>query len=95
MKRSLLIILILLFVSPLFGIYLANIVGYHEPLDIAGELLDLKDISDEINWTPFKDYTVPGLPDWLGYITSGALGILIIMLIGSLVKTFMKRDRVR
>lgn len=94
MKRSLLIILILLFVSPLFKIYLANIVGYHEPLDITGELLDLKDISDEINWTPFKDYTVPGLPDWLGYIISGALGILIIMLIGSLVKTFMKRDRV-
>jgi len=80
--KSLIVIIVLILISPVFGIILADMVGYHEPLDVAAELLGLKDISEEINWTPFFDYTVPGLPDVVGYIISGFIGVGIILGIG-------------
>jgi len=73
-RRALLLIAALLAVSPLFGVVLANLVGYREPLDLAAEALGLRETTEEVNWTPLLDYTVPGLPDWLGYIVSGAIG---------------------
>jgi ABC-type Mn2+/Zn2+ transport system ATPase subunit len=54
------------------------------PLDVAGDLLHLKDIRYQINWTPFIDYTVPGLPDMVGYAVAGVMGFLIILGIGYL-----------
>lgn len=81
-KKALLIIIILLLISPVFGVILADMVGYHEPLDIAAEELGLSDISEEINWTPFFDYTVPGLDPVTGYIVSGIIGLAIIIVIG-------------
>ncbi len=80
--KALIIIILLILISPVFGIILADIVGYHEPLDVAAELLGLKDIGEEINWTPFFDYKVPGLPDVIGYIISGFIGVGIILGIG-------------
>jgi len=38
-----------------------------------------------VNWTPFFDYTFPGLDPITGYIVSGLIGILIIMAIGWLM----------
>jgi len=90
MRRSWIVILALLLISPIFGIYLADLVGYHEPLDIAAELLGLKDVTEEISWTPFLDYSVPGLPPWLGYVVSGALGIAVILVIGLLIRFIMR-----
>lgn len=81
-SKTLIIIIALVLISPVFGIILADMVGYHEPLDIAAELLRLKDISEKINWTPFFGYTVPGLPNVIGYIVSGFIGIGIILGIG-------------
>ena len=81
-RRALLIIAILLLISPLFGVVLADMVGYHEPLDLAAEELGLNDISEEINWAPFFDYTFPGLDPITGYIVSGAIGLVIIVVIG-------------
>jgi len=81
-RRVLLIIVVLLLVSPLFGVILADMVGYHEPLDLAAEELGLSDISEEISWTPFFDYTFPGLDPVTGYIVSGAIGLVIIVVIG-------------
>lgn len=66
-------------VSPLFGVLLADVVGYHEPLDVAAEALNLQDLTESINWTPLMDYTVPGLPAELGYIISGLIGVGIIL----------------
>ncbi len=69
-------------VSPIFGVYLADMVGYHEPLDLVAERLNLPDYTEDFNWTPFLDYTVPGLPDWAGYIVSGLVGVSIILILG-------------
>ncbi|MEZ0248832.1 MAG: PDGLE domain-containing protein [Thermoproteus sp.] len=76
-KRYLVLLLILLLISPIFGVWLANIVGYAEPLDHVAEALGLNESS--IEWTPFKDYTVPGLPDWVGYIIAGLMGIAVFI----------------
>ncbi|MEM2234903.1 MAG: cobalamin biosynthesis protein [Desulfurococcaceae archaeon] len=75
--RWLIVTTALILVSPLFGIYLADLVGYHEPLDIAIEILGLKEWEDE--W-PFKDYSIPGLDPYLGYIASGFIGVGAIAL---------------
>lgn len=78
-KRYLILILILLLISPIFGVILANAVGYAEPLDHVAEMLHLNESS--INWTPFADYTVPGLPDTVGYIIAGAIGVAVFILL--------------
>lgn len=84
-RRALLATLALVVVSPIFGIYLAELVGYHEPLDLAAETLGLRETTEEVNWTPFLDYTVPGLPDWLGYVVSGLIGVAIVLALGYLL----------
>jgi len=90
-RKALMIILILVFISPVFGVILADMIGYHEPLDVAAENLNLPDLTDMINWTPFVDYSVPGLPDELGYILAGILGISIILVIGVIINSVVKR----
>lgn len=84
-RRALIAIVILLVVSPLFGVVGAELVGYHEPLDVAAEALGLEESSIWSGLLP--DYSTPGLPeDWLsasmGYIISGVVGVLIILAIG-------------
>jgi len=81
-KRAWIAIAALLLVSPLFGVVLADMAGYHEPLDIVADRLDLNDTSEKVNWTPFFDYTVPGLDPVTGYIASGVIGIAVILAIG-------------
>jgi len=88
-RNQLYLLIILIAISPIFGVYLANLIGYHEPLDIVAEKLELNEL--EINWTPLKDYIVPGLPDWLGYIVAGFLGVGIIIFIGHIAKIFVWR----
>uniref|UniRef100_A0A7J3X715 Cobalamin biosynthesis protein n=1 Tax=Thermofilum pendens TaxID=2269 RepID=A0A7J3X715_THEPE len=90
-RRALLLTLALLVISPLFGVYLAELVGFHEPLDIAAEELGLEEITEEINWTPFLDYTVPGLPDWLGYVVSGLIGVGVVLALGLLLLKLLER----
>jgi len=84
-KKALLAIAVLLVVSPLFGVVGAELVGYHEPLDVAAERLGLEEAGLWSGILP--DYTVPGLPeDWaglsVGYIISGLVGVAIILAIG-------------
>ena len=92
-KRAWVTIFVLLLVSPLFGVILAEIVGYHEPLDVAAELLGKRDLTEEVNWTPFLDYTIPWLPAEIGYIVSGFIGVAVIMFIGFLAKKASARAR--
>lgn len=84
--RAWFLIILLLLVSPLFGVILANAVRYHEPLDLAAELLNKPDFTEDINWTPFLDYSVPGIPSEIGYIISGFIGIALILSLGTLLK---------
>jgi len=78
-RKAFLTIAVLIILSPVFGVFLANLVGYREPLDLAAEALGLSETTEEINWTPFLDYTVPGLPDWLGYMVSGVIGVAVVL----------------
>ncbi len=84
-------ILILVFISPIFGVLLADMVGYHEPLDVVAEALNLPDLTELINWTPLLDYTIPGLPAEAGYAVAGLVGILIILGIGFLLSKIVGR----
>ncbi len=85
-RRALLVTVVLVLVSPVFGVILADMVGYHEPLDLAAELIGLPDKSEELNWTPFFDYTVPGLPDTVGYIVAGFIGVAVILAMGAVLQ---------
>jgi len=91
-RKALIAILILVFISPIFGVILADMVGFHEPLDVAAEALDLQDWSEDINWTPFFDYTVPGLPAEAGYIIAGTIGIAVILAIGLIINRLVRRS---
>ena len=103
MRRLFILLAALALVSPVFGVWLAELVGYHEPLDVAAEKINeaanatvgrpaLEDITESINWTPLLDYTVPGLPDWAGYIVSAYIG-LAIFAAALLVARRVKRAR--
>jgi len=89
-KKTFVVILVLVAVSPVFGVILADILDYHEPLDIVAELLDLDEITEEINWTPFLDYSVPGLSPEAGYIVSGLVGAFLVFFLGYLVVRLRK-----
>ena len=92
-NRFLLILIIFIFASPIFGIYLSDMVGYHEPLNLAAKYIGLRDVSREINWTPFFRYSFPFMPPILGYIASGFLGVGIILITGYIMVHMSKRDR--
>ena len=78
MRKAVLVILALVVVSPLFGVIGAEIVGYHEPLDVAAERLGLE---EHVIWKGvLPDYTVPGLPDVMGYVVAGLVGVGVLLL---------------
>ncbi|MEM0345363.1 MAG: PDGLE domain-containing protein [Thermofilaceae archaeon] len=89
-RRALTVIIVLALASPIFGVFLSELVGYHEPLDLAAELLGLEELTEKITWTPLADYTVPGLPDWLGYAVSGLLGAALVLALGYLFLKLLK-----
>ncbi|MEM2961140.1 MAG: cobalamin biosynthesis protein [Candidatus Bathyarchaeia archaeon] len=91
-RKAWIIIIAMVFVSPILGVFLADIVGYHEPLDVAAEKLNLPDLTEDINWTPFLDYTVPYLTPEVGYIVAGLIGVGIIAGIGAVLKEFTKNS---
>ncbi|HDI73822.1 MAG TPA: cobalamin biosynthesis protein [Candidatus Korarchaeota archaeon] len=79
MRRVLLTILILVLVSPLFGVIGAELVGYHEPLEVAAEIIGLEE--GEPLWSGIlPDYTFPGLPDVIGYIIAGLIGVGVLLI---------------
>jgi len=78
-KRVLLTIVVLVIVSPLFGVIGAELVGYHEPLEVAAEKIGLEE--SEPVWSGIlPDYTVPGLPDTIGYILAGFVGVGVLLM---------------
>ncbi|MEM0017417.1 MAG: cobalamin biosynthesis protein [Candidatus Korarchaeum sp.] len=77
--RSYLAIILLVLISPLFGVIGANVVGYREPLDVAAELIGMEE-SEPIWSGIFPDYTLPGLPDELAYVIAGLVGVGVLLL---------------
>ncbi len=90
-RRVLVSYIALIIIAPLFGVVLANQVGYHEPLDTAAEELGLNETS--VEWTPLSDYSVPGLDPVTGYIVSGFIGVGIILLIGYLLRKIVEKKK--
>ncbi len=77
-RKLLLSIVVIVLVSPLFGVIGAELVGYHEPLDVAAEKIGLEE--QEPVWKGiFPDYTIPGLPDVIGYILTGLIGVCLLL----------------
>ena len=89
-KKIAMLILVLIIVSPLFGVILADKIGYHEPLDVAAEKLGITENNILGYHTPFEDYTFPSLNPVLGYIAAGILGVTVILAIGKLVSMMVR-----
>lgn len=84
-------LVIIILVSPIFSIILADLVGFHEPIDIAAEKIKLHDLSKDMNWTPFFEYSITSFSPEIGYIISGLLGIAIILGAGIVFKGLGKQ----
>ncbi len=78
LTRALTLIVALVLISPIFGVIGAEAVGYTEPLEVTAEMIGLK---EKVLWPGlFPDYTVSGLPDVLGYVVSGLVGVAILLM---------------
>lgn len=73
LRRSLLALLLLVVLAPVFG-WAAGAVGYAEPLENAAEATGAADDATAINPGVFPDYSVPGLSSTLGTLVSALLG---------------------
>jgi len=89
-RGTLVALSVLIIISPIFGIILAEKVNYHEPIDVMAEKLHLHEA--DIYNTPFDNYQVPGLPPTLGYIVAGFIGIAVILGIGLFAARRMARS---
>ncbi|AFH43061.1 PDGLE domain-containing protein [Fervidicoccus fontis] len=77
MKKSTIIILLISIIAIFLG---STIFSYsYEPLDKVAEELNLT--SKSIIQSPFPEYTVPGISEWIGGIISGIVGMAMIFLI--------------
>jgi len=78
MRRAYIIIIVLVVLSPLFGVIGAELVGYREPLEVAAEKVGLEE--SEPLWSGIlPDYTFPGLNDVIGYVIAGFIGVAILL----------------
>ena len=77
-RKVLLAIVLIVLISPLFGVIGAELVGYHEPLDVAAEKIGLEE-SEPLWEGIFPDYSVPGLPATIGYILAGLVGVFLLL----------------
>ncbi|MCS7129860.1 MAG: energy-coupling factor ABC transporter permease [Archaeoglobaceae archaeon] len=82
-KASFALIAGLIALSPVFA-YLAEAVGYSEPMENAAEVLGLEEHS--LYESIFPDYTIPGLDPYTGTLISGAIGALIVLSLAYAVK---------
>ncbi|MEM1593032.1 MAG: energy-coupling factor ABC transporter permease [Archaeoglobaceae archaeon] len=74
---------LMIVLSPVFA-YLAEEVGYSEPLENVAEFLGLEE--NTINPGLLPDYTIPGLDPYIGTLLSGAIGVLIVFMLSFAVK---------
>lgn len=82
-KVSFAMIAVLIALSPVFA-YLAEEVGYSEPMENAAEMLELEE--NPIYEGLLPDYTIPGLDPNIGTLISGAIGVLIVLTLAYAMK---------
>ncbi len=78
-KLALAVVAVMIILSPLFA-YVAELVGYAEPLENAAEIIGLHE--HPIYEGILPDYTVPGLDPYTGTLIAGAVGTLIVLALG-------------
>lgn len=76
-RNTAIVLFVLILISPVFGLILPEVLESEEYIESLAEKTD----GVAISYSPFREYLVPGLPDWLGYIVSVALGCIIILAI--------------
>lgn len=77
------IIALMIVFSPVFA-YFAELVEYSEPLENAAEILGVEE--EVINPGIFPDYTIPGMDPYIGTFLSGAVGVLIVLILAFAVR---------
>ncbi len=91
MRHSYLAILLMILLAPVFA-YLAELVGYSEPLENVAEMLGVEEKSFYSGIMP--DYTIKGLNPYLGTLVSGAVGVLLTFLfVRGVVKLARKNNK--
>lgn len=82
-RASFALIAVLIALSPIFA-YFAENVGYSEPLENAAEMLELEESPIYEGLLP--DYTIPGLDPYIGTLISGAIGVMIVLMLAYAVR---------
>jgi cobalt/nickel transport system permease protein len=82
-KASFVLLAALIALSPVFA-YLAESVGYSEPLENAAKILGLEE--NPIYEGLLPDYSIPGLDPYAGTLISGAVGVLIVLALAYAVR---------
>ncbi|MDI9611357.1 MAG: energy-coupling factor ABC transporter permease [Archaeoglobales archaeon] len=82
-RASFALIAVLIALSPIFA-YFAENVGYSEPLENAAEMLGLEESPIYEGLLP--DYTIPGLDPYIGTLISGAIGVMIVLMLAYAVR---------
>ncbi len=77
MKKAYVVIAIMIALAPLFA-WLAEEVGYSEPLENAAEETGAGEGSSIFSGI-FPDYTVPGVNPYLSALITGLIGCLILI----------------
>lgn len=87
-RKVVLVTAILIIISPIFGVVLPDLLQSEEYIESLAE--GLEPVIAVEYWTPFKEYTIYGLPEWLSYMISAILGYAIILTIYYAILRFVK-----
>ncbi|MCS7119335.1 MAG: energy-coupling factor ABC transporter permease [Archaeoglobaceae archaeon] len=82
-KKSSALVFIMIVLSPVFA-YLAEEVGYSEPMENAAKILELEEM--RIFEGIFPDYTFPGFDPYIGALISGSIGVLVVLAISLAIR---------
>ncbi|MFN3805453.1 MAG: energy-coupling factor ABC transporter permease [Pyrobaculum sp.] len=74
---------VMIILAPVFA-YLAEQVGYREPLGHVAEELGLREVA--LNPGLLPDYTEPGLDPYLGTFVSGVVGAAVVLLVALVIR---------
>lgn len=88
-KKLILVLVMLIIVSPIFGVILPEMLQSEEFIE---SLAEIAEPVLQIHYNaPLKDYTIPGFPEWVGYMVSSAIGLVIIVLVYYTIAKIMEK----
>ncbi|MEM1684059.1 MAG: hypothetical protein QXW05_06280 [Ignisphaera sp.] len=86
-RKIIIVLSLLILVSPIFGIVLPEILESEEYMESLADIVN----ATGLIYSPFREYMVPGLDAYLGYMVSAAFGSLIIISIYYIILYIMRR----